>query len=241
MKDIIGYEGLYAVTSCGRIWSYCSKKFLQQQVDGNGYLRVSLSYNGKSTTFKVHRLVAEAYIPNIDNKPQVSHKDECKTHNWVGNLEWATSKENNNMPLRKQRGSDSHKGDKNSFYGKKHSNESKIAISESRKGKYCGENNPNYGKTHSQDTRRKISESRKGKYSGDKNSMYGRTGKNNPNSKPVYCIQLDKVFSNSRDAERELGISASSILANCNGRRNSAGKHPITGEKLVWEKYDNTK
>lgn len=89
MKDIQEYEGLYAITSCGRVWSYRSKKFLKPRLY-KGYYGVVLYKNGNSKVFLIHRLVAEAYIPNPDSLPFVNHKDEVKTHNWVNNLEWCT-------------------------------------------------------------------------------------------------------------------------------------------------------
>ena len=64
MKDIKGYEGLYAVTSCGKVWSYRRKIFLSPSYDNNGYLMVNLSVGGNVKTKYIHRLVAEAYIPN---------------------------------------------------------------------------------------------------------------------------------------------------------------------------------
>jgi hypothetical protein len=88
MEDIKGYEGLYAVTSCGRVWSYRSKKFLKPKEDKNGYLSVGLRLNGKQDRRYIHRLVAEAYIPNPAALPQVNHKDEIKSHNYINNLEW---------------------------------------------------------------------------------------------------------------------------------------------------------
>lgn len=103
MRDIPGYEGLYAATSCGKIWSYTSKKFLAQRFDKNGYVRVTLSKGGKLYTRFVHQLVALAYIPNPENKETVNHKDEIKTHNWVGNLEWMTRKENMQYGTRMER------------------------------------------------------------------------------------------------------------------------------------------
>jgi hypothetical protein len=63
-------------------------------------LRVCLHRDGKARTIEIHRLVAEAYIPNPEGKPQINHIDEVKTHNWIGNLEWATAKENVNHGTR---------------------------------------------------------------------------------------------------------------------------------------------
>lgn len=96
IKDIKGYEDLYAITTFGRVWSYKNQKFLRPGLDKDGYQLVNLCVNYKKRTFKVHRLVAEAFIPNPDGKPQVNHKDEVKTNNSVSNLEWATIKENVN-------------------------------------------------------------------------------------------------------------------------------------------------
>ena len=63
-KDIPGYEGLYGITSCGRVWSYRSKKFLKPRKTGKGYLRVCLSVKGDKKEFYTHQLVAKTYIPN---------------------------------------------------------------------------------------------------------------------------------------------------------------------------------
>lgn len=95
MKDILGYEGLYAVTSCGRVWSYKSNRFLEPYRDRKGYLRVTLYGNGSKKDCKVHRLVAEAYLPNPNNWPHINHKDEIKSHNFLGNLEWCNADYNN--------------------------------------------------------------------------------------------------------------------------------------------------
>jgi hypothetical protein len=78
MREIPNYEGLYAVTSCGKVWSYRSKRFLTPRKSKKGYLTVLLCNKGNMREFKIHRLVADAYIPNPDNLPQVNHKDENK-------------------------------------------------------------------------------------------------------------------------------------------------------------------
>ena len=105
MKDIKGYEEHYAITSCGRVWSYKRKKFLRPQDNGSGYLQVALFKDGKCKRLLVHRLVADAYIPNTNNLPEVNHKDEVKEHNWVSNLEWCDHNYNINYGTGHERSS----------------------------------------------------------------------------------------------------------------------------------------
>lgn len=93
-KDIVGYEGLYQVSNFGRIKSNYKSIILQPGLC-RGYLIVNLYKNKKSLSQKVHRLVAQAFIPNPENKPTVNHIDGNKQNNYVSNLEWATVKEQN--------------------------------------------------------------------------------------------------------------------------------------------------
>lgn len=102
MKDVVGYEGLYAVTSCGKVWSYKQKKFLTP-VMMYGYPRVGLWKDGKVKREFVHRLVAMAYIPNPENLPQVNHKDENRANCCLQNLEWCDAKYNANYGSRNSR------------------------------------------------------------------------------------------------------------------------------------------
>ena len=95
MKDIKNYEGIYAVTEDGKVWSYKRKKFLSPGIS-RGYLIVELHKAGKTEMRLVHRLVAETYLNNSDNLPQVNHKDENRLNNNVTNLEWCTQKYNIN-------------------------------------------------------------------------------------------------------------------------------------------------
>ena len=95
MKDIKGYEGLYAVTSCGKVWSYRSKKFLSPATNRQGYYFVLLyDEDGNKKGKRVNRLVAETYIPNPDNLPIVGHENDIKTDNRLSNLYWTDHKEN---------------------------------------------------------------------------------------------------------------------------------------------------
>ena len=96
MKDIKNYEGLYAITPEGEVWSYKRKKFLKPYTIRGGYLQVKLLKDNEEKQYYVHRLVAEAYLPNLENLPQINHRDENKTNNCLQNLEWCDAKYNNN-------------------------------------------------------------------------------------------------------------------------------------------------
>lgn len=98
MRDVVGFEGLYAVTSCGKVWSYRRKAWLTGWIQNNGYHYVLLSHRGKKYNRRVHILVAEAYLerPDDEKYTDVGHLDDCRTHNWVGNLKWMTRSENLN-------------------------------------------------------------------------------------------------------------------------------------------------
>lgn len=111
-RPIVGYEGLYEVSSYGRVRSldrYDSKncfwkgRILKLNDNGRGYLRAHLCLNNKIKNFLVHRLVAQAFIPNPDNLPEVNHINEDKTNNRVDNLEFCNHKYNVNYGTRTDR------------------------------------------------------------------------------------------------------------------------------------------
>jgi hypothetical protein len=99
-RDIKGYEGIYLVSNMGRVKRILHRKnptntIMNRSVNDFGYFYHCLTINGKGKNFMVSRLVATAFIPNPENKPQVNHLKE-KDRNEVENLEWNTSKENIN-------------------------------------------------------------------------------------------------------------------------------------------------
>ena len=128
-KDVKNYEGLYQVSTLGRVRSFDKYidvkirnvdkvlkrgKILKPVYNKDGYLKVYLYKNGKGTNFFVHRLVAKTFIPNPDNLPLVNHKDEVKTNNYPYNLEYCTYKYNTNYGTRNERAAKSNTNGKRS-------------------------------------------------------------------------------------------------------------------------------
>lgn len=165
-RPIKGYEGLYEVSNLGNV------KALERFVENNGGLQhrreqllkqnnqnhcmVVLCKNGITKPALVHRLVAEAFIPNTDNKPVVDHIDTNPYNNCVDNLRWCTVQENCMNPLTRIHNSESKKGHKG--YLTHHSEETKKKISELLKGRNLSEEH-----------KRNLSVSHKGKSHPNKN------------------------------------------------------------------------
>ena len=187
-KDIKNYKGLYQISNLGRVKSLRDKnkkyreKILKQYKDNCGYYYITLSANSNIKKHKVHRLVAQAFIPNPENKKEVNHIDGNKENNAITNLEWCTGKEN-----------------------KQHA--WKIGL--------C---RPIH---HTEETKRKLSEMRKG-------------GKN-PLSKRVRCITTYEIFGSVVEAAVKYNGDKTGIAKCCRGKLKTSGKHPVTGEKLIWE------
>ena len=166
-RDIKGYEGYYQVSNFGRVKSLSrdvgsnrckNESIMKTSLDKDGYEHLVLRKNGKQRHFRVNRLVAEAFLENPNNYPQVNHKDEDRTNNNVNNLEWCSAKYN-----------------------------------------------VNYG---------------------------SRTEKA---SKKVICVTTGKIFKSIAEASKYYNLRGNHISACCKGKLKSCGKHPITGEKLVWK------
>jgi predicted XRE-type DNA-binding protein len=111
-KAVVGYEGIYEVSSLGRIKKVETGRITLGSLN-NGYRVTSLTKDKKISRVRVHRIVCEAFIPNTESKPVVNHINGIKTDNRLENLEWTTSLENNRHAnatgLRKQVGSDNSK------------------------------------------------------------------------------------------------------------------------------------
>ncbi len=99
MKIIPGFEGKYQVAEDCKVFSLYYNKYLKPELDKHGYHRYTLYFKGKAKHYLAHRLFAQAYIPNPENKTQINHKDGNKLNNTIENLEWASPSENLNHAI----------------------------------------------------------------------------------------------------------------------------------------------
>ena len=206
-KEIKGYEGLYQVNNEGMVRSvgrevtylvkgkYPAKKIIDGELkkpflNNKGYLMVDLHKNGIRKHHSVHRLVAEAFIPNPDNKPCIDHINTDRTDNRVENLRWCTYSENNNNP-----------STKNKMKEKIFSEETRKKMSESQYKRFENEEPWMKGKHHTEESKQKIS---------DKNSktIYQYTLDN----------ELVGIYKNSVIASQETGFLQSEINRNAHGK-----------------------
>lgn len=126
-KDIIGYEGYYKISNLGRVKSlarniyykdgsfsrYKPETIKKNKINTDGYYSITLSVNCHNKTIAIHRLVAQAFIPNPNNLPEVNHKDFNRKNNCVDNLEWCDHKDNVKYSSDNGRFSECHSGLKN--------------------------------------------------------------------------------------------------------------------------------
>ncbi len=94
MKDVLGFEGLYAVDEAGSVWSYRKNDWLSPGLNKVGYYKVVLCKDGKMKTHYVHRLVAQAYLENYSDNLQVDHINGDRLNNYISNLRMVTSQQN---------------------------------------------------------------------------------------------------------------------------------------------------
>lgn len=144
-KPVVGYEGYYEVDMYGNVYSVgrtvrvndngreydkpVKEKKLTASKHSQGYRTISLTRNGKTEHKYVHRIVAEAYIPNPQGLPFINHKDEDKTNNFVGNLEWCTEQYNATYGNARTKQAEA-------LRGRKHSEEHKDKIRQGNLGKH---------------------------------------------------------------------------------------------------------
>lgn len=93
-RPVMGYEDLYEVSNTGKVRSLSRPQELKPEKSNAGYLRVHLRKGGTGRKYSIHRLVATAFVPNLESKPCVNHLDSNRVNNDASNLEWATHSEN---------------------------------------------------------------------------------------------------------------------------------------------------
>ncbi len=102
-KDVEGFEDAYQISSDGEVFNKRRGKLAKTCVESSGYVKIGLYMDGKTYSRSVHRLVAEAFIPNPEGLPQVHHKDGDKANNTVTNLEWVSTKTHGGKMLPEQK------------------------------------------------------------------------------------------------------------------------------------------
>lgn len=196
----------YEIYEDGRIWSKHWKRFIEGTETLDGYLRINLiTIKGISGSFMWNRVIYYFYNGDIPDGMYVNHKDEDKKNNSISNLNLLTHEQNCNWGTRNERISKSHKGKK---LGSP-SEEARKKISEAQKKRFETDEPWNKGKKNcfSEDTILKMRKSQK--------------------NKPINLLNDEgvilKSFESLMDAERQLGINASSIMRCCQGKQKTAG------------------
>lgn len=202
----------YQVSNLGRVYSVPRIEsrggFLSKNNNGRGYMTVMLSIGGKQKRVYNHRLVARAFIPNPENKPEVNHKDGNKQNNCVENLEWVTRTENA-----------THLRDTLGYKRPNLTQEQKDKISNTiknlwRNGTYANKKRIEY----TEEFRNKCSIAQL-------NSKNKKRGAQHPMSKPVLCIETGKVYECIKYAAKDIGCSSWTITDAATRHRPYKGLH----------------
>lgn len=201
MVDIKNYEGLYAITEDGRVWSYRNKKFLKLQKGKTGYYKVVLSKNNIQKTYNIHKLVAIAYIDNPNDYPCINHKDENKLNNKVENLEWCTYQYNSNYGTSKDR-------IRQKRVGCVFSQETLQKMSDAKKGKSL-----------KIETKEKIGKANKGRIKSEETKQKMSQSK----CKKIMCIETKIIYNSIKEAGEALNLNFRNISACCIGKRSKCG------------------
>ena len=241
---IYDYTDLYQVSNFGRIATLNykrtrTKKIIKPQSDKRGYMMVGLTKNGECITFYIHRLVANAFIPNPNNLPVVNHLDENPSNNYVNNLEWCTQKHNVNYSNNLHPGERAKKVG-NALKGRKQSEQHRNNVSKAIKEMYKqGYVNPRKGKPCTEEAKQKISIAITGRKDSDETrhkKSEARKGDRNPAARKVICIETMQIFNTVKEAKEWVGKGD---IKGCLAKKiKTSGTHPETGERLHWMYYD---
>lgn len=191
----------YSISNTGLVRNDITGKLKQLRHDKNGYLVCGLYNHQKRKEYKIHRLIAEYFIPNPDNKPYINHINGIKDDNRLENLEWCTAHENNYHAWNVLDSDKRRKKMANHAHNREWSNESREKVSENKKGK-------------------KLSEQAR------KNMSDAHKGKEGNNKKSIECIETKVVYESIKQASEDMGISRTSIQNVLSGlSENARGYH----------------
>ena len=199
-KKIRGFPN-YSISNTGLVRNDITSKLKEIQHDKYGYLVCALYRHQERKLCKIHRLIAEHYIPNPDNKPYINHINGIKDDNRIENLEWCTAKENNYHAWNVLDSDERRKKMANHAHNRDWSNESREKVSKNKKGKKLSEQ-----------ARKNISDAHK--------------GKEGNNKKSIECIETKVVYESIKQASEDMGILRTSIQNVLSGlSKNARGYH----------------